>query len=136
MGIRMLPYKGDMEMRDRVHVEGLRVEVEIGFHPEERGMRQPIEIDWSVETDFAAGPAADAHEGLVDYHLLCEAIASEVQVRRYDLVEALAVDVARIIVGRHPAVVARVRVTKRPPRMAVRSVSAEIVRRASDFPAK
>lgn len=122
-----------MEMRDRVHVEGLRLEVEIGFHPEEHGIRQPIEIDWTIETDFEMGPASDAHEGLVDYHVLCDAIASHVQAKRYDLVEALAVDVARVIVDRHPNVVARVRVIKRPPRMAVRSVSAEIVRRASDF---
>ena len=57
--------------------------------------------------------------------------------RRYALIEALAVDLAREILQLHPEVAARVRVTKHPldmPRVAC--VAVECVRTAADFAAE
>ena len=119
---------------DLVHCQGLELDVEIGFHDVERHVRQTIRVDLAMETDFGAGPARDDHAGLVDYYEIASHLTRHVAGRRYDLIEALAVDLARQVLAHSLAHAVRVRITKHPldmPRVA--SVGVECVRSRADF---
>jgi dihydroneopterin aldolase len=120
--------------RDLVFCQGLELDVEIGFHDVERGFKQTVLVDLTLEADFNAGPARDHHEGLVDYYEIARHLEQHVEGRRYDLIEALVVDIARVVLRLHPTIKARVRVTKRPLDMKrTRAVAVECVRTAADF---
>jgi dihydroneopterin aldolase len=104
---------------DTVYCNALELSVEIGFHAMELGVKQRLIVDLALTCDF------------VDYYLIASHIERHVEARRYQLVEAVAVDIAREIVRLHPSVSARVRVTKHPLDMPrVRSVAVECVRSA------
>lgn len=121
---------------DTVYCNALELSVEIGFHAMELGVKQRLLVDLTLTCDFGSGPARDDHHGLVDYYVIASHIERHVEARRYQLVEAVAVDIAREIVRLHPSVSARVRVTKHPLDMPrVKSVAVECVRSAADFAA-
>jgi 7,8-dihydroneopterin aldolase/epimerase/oxygenase len=123
-------------MKDIVFCEGLELDMEIGFHEVELGKKQTVLVDLTLEANFAAGPTQDELEGLVDYHTISRLVQENVAPKRYQLVEALAVDIARVIVLAYPHVTARVRVQKTPLDMPrVRAVGVECVRSAADFAA-
>jgi len=120
---------------DTVHVTGLRLKVRIGFHDFERNIEQALRVDLALQTDFSLGPARDRHEGLVDYYVLTQHLQAFVAHKVYDLIEALAVDLARETVRMFPGVTARVKVHKLPLDMPmVDGVAVEVVRSAADFP--
>ena len=121
--------------RDLVFCQGLELDVYIGFHEVELGATQTVLIDLTIETDFRAGPDRDDPKGLVDYYEIAKLLEAEVSGRRFDLVEALSVRIAEIVLRAYPTVKVRVRVTKHPLDMPrVRSVGVECVRTAADFP--
>ncbi|MDI1451926.1 dihydroneopterin aldolase [Polyangium sp. 6x1] len=120
--------------RDIVTCHGLELDVQIGFHDIELNRKQTVSIDLTIETDFRVGPDRDHHEGLADYYVIANLLEKHVADRKYDLVEALAVDIARVVLRANPTVRVRVRVNKRPLDMPrVRVVGVECVRSAEDF---
>lgn len=123
-------------MHDVVLLEGLALVVEIGFHQAEIGVKQTVHVDLAVWCDFEVGPARDEFSGLVDYFVIAGHLARHVEGRKYSLIEALAVDVAREVIGLYPPARVRVRVTKRPLGMPGVAVAAECVRSAQDFAAR
>ena len=119
---------------DTVMVHKLRLPARIGFHEFERHMEQVLTVDLWLTCDFGLGPALDRHEGLVDYYVLTQHLLQHVKGRAYDLIEAMAVDLAHQIVTLHPQVTARVRISKLPLDMPwVEGVAVEVVRQRSDF---
>lgn len=123
--------------RDIVFCEGLELDIEIGFHDVELGRKQTVLVDLTLEADFGVGPASDDFTGLVDYYEIEKHLQREVAGRRFKLVEALAVDIARVVLEVYPKTRVRVRITKRPLDMPrTRAVGVEIVRTAADFAAQ
>lgn len=120
-------------MQDVVSLEGLALTVQIGFHPAELGVMQTVHVDLAVWCDFDEGPARDEFTGLVDYFVIAGHLARHVEGRAYSLIEAMAVDLAREVIGLYPAARVRVRVTKRPLGMPGVAVAAECVRSAQDL---
>ncbi|MBZ5708588.1 dihydroneopterin aldolase [Nannocystis pusilla] len=122
---------------DTVYCNQLALDIEIGFHEVERGVQQTVLVDLELTTNFGRGPASDNFAGLVDYYVIANHLTAHVAGRRYALIEALAVDLAREIVKLHPEVTAKVRIVKQPLDMPrVRSVAVECVRTAADFAAE
>ena len=120
--------------RDIVFCHGLELDIEIGFHDVEIGVKHTVVVDLTLETDFRVGPAEDNHKGLADYYEIARLLEGHVAGRRYELVEALAVDIARVVLRANPSVRARVRVNKKPLDMPrARVVGVECVRTAEDF---
>lgn len=120
--------------QDIVFCQGLELSVEIGFHEVELGKKQTVLVDLTLEAPFAANVIEDRLEGLVDYYTISCHLERDVAGRRYQLIEALAVDIARVVVRLYPHVTARVRVQKMPLDMPrVRVVGVECVRSAADF---
>ncbi|WAS89844.1 dihydroneopterin aldolase [Nannocystis punicea] len=121
-------------MQDTVYCHGLQLTVGVGFHAAELDIHQTVVVDLAIACDFTRGPARDEFTGLVDYFVVVQQLERHVQGRRYALIEALAVDLARQVVRLYPRVQVRVKVTKRPPGMPqVAAVAVECVRSAEDF---
>lgn len=122
-------------MNDRVHGTGFSYDCRIGFHEYERHIRQRVVIDWEAETDWRAAARADRPKGLVDYYEANLKITALVEGKEYRLIEALAEDVARLLIDEFPPIVrVRVKVTKAPFDMPnVGSVAVECWRAREDF---
>ncbi|MCY1058260.1 dihydroneopterin aldolase [Nannocystis sp. SCPEA4] len=121
-------------MHDRVYCSGLELTVGVGFHEAELAITQTVLVDLAIDCEFTRGPARDEFTGLVDYFVLVQHLERHVVGRRYALIEALAVDLARQVLRLYPPVQVRVKVTKRPLAMPqVAAVAVECVRSAADF---
>ena len=114
-------------MMDRVQGTGFSYDCRIGFHEYERHIRQRVVIDWEAETDWSAQAKADRAHGLVDYYEANRAIGKLIEAREWRLIEALAEDVAQLLLADFPPIRrVRVKVTKAPFDMPnVRDVAVE-----------
>jgi dihydroneopterin aldolase len=122
-------------LTDRVHGTGFSYDCRIGFHEYERHIRQRVVIDWEAETDWRAAARADrADATLVDYYEANLAIGKLLAGKEYRLIEALAEDVAQLLVSRFTISRVRVKVTKSPFDMPnVGNVAVECWRTPADF---
>ncbi len=122
-------------MLDRVHGTGFSYDVRIGFHEFERHIRQRIVIDFEAETDWREAAQADRAKDIVDYYEANLRIGRLIEQKEYRLIEAVAEEVARLLILEFPIDRVRVRVTKAPFDMPnVGSVAVECWRARADFP--
>lgn len=121
-------------MLDRVHGNGFSYDCRIGFHEYERHIRQRVVVDFEAETDWRLAARADRAKDLVDYYEANLAMTELVEAKEYRLIEALAEDVAHMLISRFPIQRVRVKVTKAPFDMPnVQSVAVECWRTRADF---
>lgn len=76
--------------RDRIRVEGLRVDAVVGVYPHERTTPQPLLFDITLEHDNRVPAASDAVHDSVDYACVCERVRAFVAAREPQLLESLA----------------------------------------------
>lgn len=120
--------------RDRVHGLGFSYDCRIGFHEYERHIRQRVVVDFEAETDWRPAAQADRARDLVDYYEANLAIQALVEAKEYRLIEALAEDVARMLIEKFPVSQVRIKVTKAPFDMPnVGNVAVECWRSREDF---
>ncbi len=98
---------------DRIFITALSAEAIIGIYDWEREVRQRVEIDLEMWVDLTAAARSDAIEDTLNYKSIAKRLLSFVQESRFRLVEALAGEIARIVLAEFP--VARVRVTVHKP---------------------
>ena len=117
---------------DRIEIRDLRV---VGIHgvlPEEQTRAQPFAIDVDVWLDTADAAASDDLADTVDYGALAEQATAVVAERRFQLLEALAGEVARIVLDaddRIAATAVTVRKLRPPVPVQVGSIGVRVVRR-------
>lgn len=123
-----------MSGRDRVHGIGFSYDCRIGFHAYERHIKQRLVIDFEVVTSWRAAALVDQPERLVNYYEANLAIQQLLGSKEYQLIEAVAEDVARLLCTQFPVSEARVKVTKQPFDMPnVGCVAVECWRTPADF---
>lgn len=121
-------------MHDRVLGTAFSYDVRIGFHEYERHIRQRIVIDFEADTDWREAARSDRARGIVDYYEANLKIAQLIQGKEYRLIEAVAEEVAGLLIREFPIQRVRVRVTKAPFDMPnVGSVAVECTRARADF---
>ena len=121
-------------MNDRVHGTGFSYDVRIGFHEYERHIRQRIVIDFEAETDWREAARADRAKDIVDYYEANLKIGRLIEEKEYRLIEAVAEEVAHLLIREFPITRARVKVTKAPFDMPnVGNVAVECWRSREDF---
>jgi dihydroneopterin aldolase len=98
---------------DRIFLTALSAEAIIGIYDWEREVRQRVEIDLEMQIDLGAAIRSDAIEDTLNYKAVAKRVLAFVQESRFRLVEALAGEIARIVLEEFP--VARVRVTVHKP---------------------
>ena len=120
-------------MHDRVLGTAFSYDVRIGFHEYERHIRQRIVIDFEADTDWREAARTDRARGIVDYYEANLKIAELIQGKEYRLIEAVAEEVAGLLIREFPIQRVRVRVTKAPFDMPnVGSVAVECIRARAD----
>src|SRR6185437_2091496 len=117
---------------DRIEIRDLRVTGVHGVLPEERDRAQPFAVDLDVWFDAAPAGASDALGDTVDYGDVTLQVAGVVAGRSFQLLEALAAEVARVVLAadrRTVAVAVTVRKLRPPIPADVGSVGVRVVRR-------
>ena len=99
--------------RDRLILADIAVECRLGVFEWEQAAPQPITVDLELPVDAAAAASRDALEAAVDYGRLVTLVRELAQGQPYALMETLADDLARRILGQFPVRRVRVRVKKR-----------------------
>jgi 7,8-dihydroneopterin aldolase/epimerase/oxygenase len=119
---------------DRLSLLGMRFEARHGVHPEEKVTAQPFEVDLVLRADLAEPAATDTLEATVDYGALYHLVREIVEGPSFDLIEALADAIARVVLAAtDPALVDEVEVRVRKPKApidgAFDTVEAALIRR-------
>ena len=98
---------------DRIFITALSTEAVIGIYDWEREVKQRLEIDLELWMDLRAAARSDAIEDTLNYKSVAKRVLAFVEASQYRLVEALAGEIARIVLEEFR--VARVRVTVHKP---------------------
>jgi dihydroneopterin aldolase len=98
---------------DKIFITALTAEAVIGIYDWEREIKQRLEVDLEVWKDLGAAAASDAIEDTLNYKAVAKRVLAFVEASRFRLVEALAGEIARIVLEEFG--VARVRVTVHKP---------------------
>jgi dihydroneopterin aldolase len=100
---------------DRIRLEGLQLDAEIGVYPHEHGVKQRLVIDVAVETDVREAARLDALERSIDYDALADACRAVCGQRHHRLIETVAERIAARVLETHGARVSRVSVRVAKP---------------------
>ena len=98
---------------DRIFISALAVDAVIGIYDWERNVKQRLEIDLEMWTDLRAAAKSDAIEDTLNYKSVAKRVLGFVEASSFRLVEALAGEIARIVLEEFK--LARVRVTVHKP---------------------
>jgi 7,8-dihydroneopterin aldolase/epimerase/oxygenase len=98
---------------DRIFLTALAADAVIGIYDWERGVKQRVEIDLEIWVDLSAAAQSDAIEDTLNYKSVAKRVLGFVEESRFKLVEALAGEIARIVLLEFR--VSRVRVTVHKP---------------------
>jgi dihydroneopterin aldolase len=98
---------------DHIFITALTAEAVIGIYDWEREVKQRLEIDLEVSMDLRAAAQSDAIEDTLNYKSVAKRVLAFVEASSFRLVEALAGEIARIVLEEFE--VERVRVTVHKP---------------------
>ncbi len=87
---------------DLIEIRKLRVTTFVGVPDEELASPQTLEISIVMTPQFAFEELGDDIARTVDYHAVALEIQAIADARPRRLIETLAVDIARILLGNHP----------------------------------
>ena len=115
-------------MSDTIFIDDLLVRCIIGIHLWERKARQDVLINIELDVSTAAAGATDDFADAVDYRALAKRVIEMAEASGYQLVEALAEEVARLSLVDDRVESVRVRVEKPGAVRFARSVGVTIER--------
>lgn len=118
---------------DELQINGLRVRTEVGFSPHELGILQDLIITIHLRTSAKNAGETDRVEDTINYKTIAKDILFHVENKKYNLIEAVATDVARICVVHHGVPSVKVIVVKPHALRFSESSSVTIERRWEDF---
>ena len=98
---------------DHIFITALTAEAVIGIYDWEREVKQRLEIDLEMSMDLRAAARSDAIEDTLNYKSVAKRVLAFVEASSFRLVEALAGEIARIVLEEFE--VERVRVTVHKP---------------------
>ena len=103
-------------MNDRIEIAGLRAVTIVGALPHEREIRQPLQIDLSLEVDLADAGRTDELGDTVHYGLVADQVTAVVTESKDVLLERLAARVAEEVLSFDRVDAVEITLTKlRPP---------------------
>jgi len=91
-------------VRDEVFLEGLRFYAFHGVNPEEKAQGQRFVVDVSMRTDLRAAGETDDLTRTVSYSAVYKRVKAVVEGLPRDLIEAVAEEIARVILAEFAAV--------------------------------
>ena len=121
---------------DEIGIEDLRVTTQVGISPHELGVLQELTITIQMKISVEKAGKTDQIVDTVNYHTMTEEVLYHVENKKYNLIETVATDVARICVVRHEVPVVKVTVKKPNSLRFARASTVTIQRRFDDFDCK
>ena len=118
---------------DRIFVSALTTECIVGIWDWERQVKQPVVIDLEMSFDIRKAAASDDIKDTLDYKAVSKRVLGFVGESRYQLVEALTENIARIVITEFAVSWVRVRLNKQGAIRNSRDVGIMIERCAADF---
>lgn len=118
---------------DKIFLHELKIETIIGFWEWERRVKQVVSIDLEIGTDASLAARTDKVAGTLDYEELAERLGDFVGNAKFQMVEALATAIGRIVIAEFGAPWVRVSVAKPGAIPAAREVGIVIERTAADY---
>ena len=116
-------------MTDKIHIRNLKQEILIGINPEERVNKQEVFVNVSMEVDCRLPCLSDDIKDAVDYSVIHDEIVKHMNETHYDLIEALAENIAKICLGDERVLSCGVAIDKPAALEFVESVAVEIFRK-------
>ena len=98
---------------DKIFLRELTTEAVIGIFDWEREVKQTIALDLEMSADIRRAARSDSIGDTLNYKAVAKRVLAFVQDSRFRLVEALAGEIARILLAEFP--IERVRVTVHKP---------------------
>lgn len=98
---------------DIIFIQDLRVETIIGIYDWERQVKQTLSLDLEMCTDIRPAARSDAIEDTLNYKAIAKRLMALVENSRYQLLEALAEELAHVILTEFA--VAHVKLTLHKP---------------------
>ena len=118
---------------DKIFLRELRVETIIGFWEWERRIKQVVSIDLEIGTDATVAAASDAIAGTLNYEQLAKRLTDFIGESQYQMVEALATAIGRIITVEFGAPWVKISVSKPGAIPGARDVGIVIERTPADY---
>jgi dihydroneopterin aldolase len=118
---------------DKIFLRELRIETIIGFWEWERRIKQVVSIDIEIGTDARVAAASDAIAGTLNYEQLAKRLNEFVGEAQFQMVEALATAIGKIVVQEFKAPWVKVSVAKPGAIPAAREVGIVIERTPGDY---
>jgi 7,8-dihydroneopterin aldolase/epimerase/oxygenase len=113
---------------DIIYLRDLRIDTVIGVYRWEREVKQTLAIDLELGTDIRPAAKSDAVADTLNYKDIAKRVTAFVEQSRYQLVEALAEAVAKLVLDEFPVPWLRLSVNKQGAVRGVRDVGVVIVR--------
>ena len=117
---------------DQILIEGIQLECVIGTYDWERKIRQKLTADLVLEADLAAAGEGDALEQSIDYAAVVEAVEDYAAGSEFQLIEALAQNIADLVLDKFPVNAVELTVNKGAVLNTVRNVGVRIRRQRGD----
>lgn len=118
---------------DIIYLRDLRIEATIGLYAWERCVKQLLIIDLDMATDIRCAAASDSIEDTLNYKAVAKRIIAYVEQSRFQLIEPLAENIAKILLHEFPLSWLRLRINKQGAVRGARDVGIVIERRPEDF---
>lgn len=91
-----------MRKLDRVFVEGLILDTQIGILPTEKDRKQPLAVDFGCRLDTRKAAISGDLRFSVDYAAAAESLRQLAASRAWDLLETFAEEAARLLLDNYP----------------------------------
>ena len=118
---------------DKIFLSALRVDCIVGIWEWERRVRQTVIIDLEMAADIRRAAASDHIDDTIDYKKVAKRLLAYVGESHFNLVEALAENIARVVVVEFGVSWVKVRLNKQGAIRGARDVGIEIERRSVDY---
>lgn len=118
---------------DKIFLGGLTTECIVGIWDWERQVRQIVVIDLEMAFDIRKAAASDDIHDTLDYKQVSKRVLTFVNESRFNLVEALTENIARIVITEFAVSWVRVRLNKQGAIRNSRDVGIMIERCAADY---
>jgi dihydroneopterin aldolase len=97
---------------DIVYIRGLEVKTVIGVYDWEREIKQPVSVDLDMASDMSEAAASDDHKFVLDYKIVCVRVAEFIENSKLQLLEAMAEEIAKLLMSEFKTPWVRVKVSK------------------------
>ena len=118
---------------DSIFIEGLEVEARIGVYDWEKKVLQRLTFDLEIFTDIEAAAVSDQLAKTIDYKAVSDRLSVYVSDTQFELIEALAENLAGLLIREFDIERLRLRVSKPTALPEAKNVSIVIERSARDF---